>query len=497
MRELAQRAASSTDTETVHIQMAARLRERVQGALAQFDHREIALTLLGMQAAMQLVSQALQEMVVDRVEILDAQERGREGDREAQESEDEEVEVPIDETDHVALLQEKSENQQEDHAAMMQMSLEARAGPCASDPSWQPLHREARERLERFLRAQLEVQPHPEATLFALAQLGARPPDGCGSDSNEDDNSAEVAMGTLRPSLIRLLWTSPQHLVPGVLAELLALPGKPHEEPEQVQRTARALAQAIPATEQTEVEKVLLQGWRDESDLGIVQEALKWLWGATRRAAHREALQSFKAARRPKVPKAASPKQLTLRKAWARVTNEEAPTAEPWRSTENQETQNAREQLLGLQQNWEGLEVGTRAAMLDAILEAVPEKMLQQVANAIAETYRAMDAQTSPGSLLKLRIALRQRGGAKEQEAEDCQGELSDEQDQGEPPKLGRRLRRELATIPSQTEEKKRRQSRAQPTTKEVGAQTSPRRRQGKVPQQDESADAEGARRNP
>ena len=51
-----------------------------------------------------------------------------------------------------------------------------------------------------------------------------------------------------------------------------------------------------------------------------------------------------------------------------------------------------------------------------------------------------------------------------------------------EPPKLGRRLRRQLSTIPSQAEDKKRRQSRAEPRLQEIGVQTSPRRRQGRVP---------------
>ena len=60
----------------MQIQMAARLSERVQGILAQFDHREITLTLLGMHAALQLVSQGLQQMVLDRVESLEP--RGRE-----------------------------------------------------------------------------------------------------------------------------------------------------------------------------------------------------------------------------------------------------------------------------------------------------------------------------------------------------------------------------------------------------------------------------------
>ena len=79
-------------------------------------------------------------MVVDRVEILDAQERGREGDREAQESEEEEVEVPIDETDHVALLQQMREDRQGDDAAMMQTSLGrgwARPFVAAAEPGGQ------------------------------------------------------------------------------------------------------------------------------------------------------------------------------------------------------------------------------------------------------------------------------------------------------------------------------------------------------------------------
>ena len=58
----------------MQIHMAARLRERVQGILAQFDHRELTLTLLGMRAALHLVSQGLQEMVIDWVETLELRE---------------------------------------------------------------------------------------------------------------------------------------------------------------------------------------------------------------------------------------------------------------------------------------------------------------------------------------------------------------------------------------------------------------------------------------
>ena len=171
---------------------------------------------------------------------------------------------------------------------------------------WGPLSQAVRADLEHFLRRQLELQPHPEATLLLLAQLGARPPDGCSNGSAESSDNEEISVGTLRPGLVRLLWTSPSNLVPTVLAEVLALPGKPHEDPGHAQRTARNLEQSIPTKEQSEAEKVLFQSWRDESDIGIVQEALKLLASVAHQPARKEALQAIKAARAPKPRRARS-----------------------------------------------------------------------------------------------------------------------------------------------------------------------------------------------
>ena len=216
--------------------------------------------------------------------------------------------------------------------------------------------------------------------------------------------------------LVRLLWTTPSHLVPNVLGAILALPGKPHEDPGHAQRTARNLEQSILRKEQSEMEKALFQSWRDESDVGIVQEALKLLASVAHQSAHKEALQAITAARALKPRRTRSPRQVTLHKAWERVTNEEAPSGEPWQSSDNRETQTAREQLLGLQQTWVELEKGTRAAMLDAILEAVPAETLQNVAAAIAMAYNDVDSLGPPPSLLRLRIALREKNWEHAQE---------------------------------------------------------------------------------
>ena len=107
-----------------------------------------------------------------------------------------------------------------------------------------------------------------------------------------------------------------------MLAAILALP----EDPGLAQRTARSLEQSIPTKEQSEMEKALFQSWRDESDVGIVQEALKLMASVAHRSAHRQALQAIKAAE-PR--RARSPRQVTLQKTWERVTNEEAPSGEP------------------------------------------------------------------------------------------------------------------------------------------------------------------------
>ncbi|CAE7256224.1 unnamed protein product [Symbiodinium pilosum] len=368
----------------MQIQMAARLSERVQGILAQFDHREITLTLLGMHAALQLVSQGLQQMVLDR-----------EG-RIHPESDEEEVEVPVDEAEHAALFQKtttarmsRGKEQQGDavaqmggeagHSALFQKTTTARKSRGREQQGDEVAMMQmgaVRADLEHFLRRQLELQPHPEATLLLLAQLGARPPDGCSNGSAESSDNEEISVGTLRPGLVRLLWTSPSNLVPTVLAEVLALPGKPHEDPGHAQRTARNLEQSIPTKEQSEAEKVLFQSWRDESDIGIVQEALKLL---------------------------------------ASVAHQPEPSGEPWVSSENRETQSA-------QQTW---------VELETILEAVPAETVQKVAAALAMTYNDVDSLGPPPSLLRLRIALRERSceQAQEpvQEAETDQGQDQDD----------------------------------------------------------------------
>ena len=48
--------------------------------------------------------------------------------------------------------------------------------------------------------------------------------------------------------------------------------------------------------------------------------------------------------------------------------------------------------------------------------------------------------------------------------------------------RLGRQLRRQLSTIPSQEMERKRRQREPKQATREAAGQTSPRRRQGQLP---------------
>ena len=135
--------------------------------------------------------------------------------------------------------------------------------------------------------------------------------------------------------------------------------------------------------------------------------------------------------------------------------------------------------------------------MLDAILKAVPEKMLQQVASAIAETYRAMDAKTAIGSLEKLRIALRLRGGARGQEEAAKPGTARHErsggadipaekarqgsapEDEDESPDAKRAGRRPRG-------EKETKASSASQARKQVGQQTGARRRTAAEEEQDE-----------
>ena len=121
--------------------------------------------------------------------------------------------------------------------------------------------------------------------------------------------------------------------------------------------------------------------------------------------------------------------------------------------------------------------------MLDVILEAVPPETLQNVAAAVAMVYNDVDSLGPPPSLLRLRIALREKNWEHVQEqGQEAQTDQEQDGDDREPPKLGRRLRRQLSTIPSQVDDKKQRQSQRQPGVREMGVQTSPRRRQGKVP---------------
>ena len=148
------------------------------------------------------------------------------------------------------------------------------------------------------------------------------------------------------------------------------------------------------------------------------------------------------------------------------MSNEEEPSGEPWVSSENRETQSA-------QQTW---------VELETILEAVPAETVQKVAAALAMTYNDVDSLGPPPSLLRLRIALRERSceQAQEpvQEAETDQGQDQDDM---------RSWTKTEAAVVDDTVAGRRQEAETEPGPAgsrdlEVGVQTSPRRRQGKVP---------------
>ena len=160
--------------EVMPIEISARVTQRARTVLAQMDGREILASVLGMQAAFQFAHQALQDLVCERMEILDAEER-EQGPTAHEESAEEEV--AVEDADESALMQ-------------------AGAGvPRPLNPTWEPLAEEDRQRLEELLRAMSEQQSHVEPILFLLAAIHAAPPDNCQLSSEEEGDPGPVTIG--------------------------------------------------------------------------------------------------------------------------------------------------------------------------------------------------------------------------------------------------------------------------------------------------------------
>ena len=130
-------------------------------------------------------------------------------------------------------------------------------------------------------------------------------------------------------------------------------------------------------------------------------------------------------------------------------------------------------------------------------MEEVSPEILRRVAAQTAAVYSRVHEEAAPGHLLALRIALRERSAAEDQDGDDrherargreqhsseesrARDEGSKEEEGGgqAPPEFSRRTRKQLSTIPTQ-EKKKQRRIQTEP-----GLQTQPRRRQGQVPHQ-------------
>ena len=221
--ELMTAAANDRDVEVIPLDLADRVQLRGQRVLAQMDARELLTTALGLSAALNFIQQALQELLCQRMEILDAQ-RARESghDRPQESGEEEEVQPDDDEREKTALMQVQQAVRREE------------------DPTWRPLSREDRQSLEQALRRLLPRQSNPEPTLTLLAMLGVEAPLNCHATEDETDETL-ITIGYLRTAIARWMWATPAAELPEVIRAVLGVRGKPHGDALGNQRIARSL----------------------------------------------------------------------------------------------------------------------------------------------------------------------------------------------------------------------------------------------------------------
>ena len=131
------------------------------------------------------------------------------------------------------------------------------------------------------------------------------------------------------------------------------------------------------------------------------------------RAAAQKALRMIRSGRRTAMQGGGRQQQMTLRSAWSAMAPVKEDGTDWTQQREDASTLSGRTQLLGLQEAWPDLAPPNRRAILDAILNALPMRRVQQIGH--VET---------PQTLVSLRVALRQPLGSETgQEDNGDQGE--------------------------------------------------------------------------
>ena len=317
----------------------------------------------------------IQEAVAEEIEHVLQSRQARRGAKrqrgEAAEGEEEEVEIEADE----------EVEPQHEEVAMMQSNRKMAAGRAtAKEEAWRPLTQPEKRRVAEIVKALLEFQTNAEPSLTVLAYVEA-PPVLCGREpESEEDRDLDISLGELRPALLTWLWATPRQRVPAAVEA----PGRTHPEPATTQAIARQLQSEVRPGHNPILDQVL-RSWSDSADIGSR--------GSTEASLG-----------------------MTLRSAWSAMPQTTGNGTDWAQQHEDPDTLGVRTQLLGPQDAWPNLDRANRKAILDAILNALPERRVKQQASSIAQLYNHVGDAETPQSIITFRVQLR-----RPMAAEGCQ----------------------------------------------------------------------------
>ena len=301
--------------------------------------------MLGLQAALQFLQQAMATELQNRIEMEDARRDAEEGEQENvanHEEGEEEVEVEDEaQEEENAMLQktmgkkllrpERNNPKQEDDAE--QMSLVQKRGlsqdkpekPSGAADVWRPLTSENKQAIVQMVRELMEFQVNMEPSLLLMAMMGE--PTGIEGLGNSSSEQEDLAFGQLRPSLLRWLAATPKPHLPRAIRTLLAIPGRTYHNQQGAQEVARKLGQATQHLPPCPLMAAILVAWSDTTDLGVLEYALTLVRGQQMRRRAEDAIHMLRDDRRRAAqPQEGDRQQSTLQQSWARLQGQRRPT---------------------------------------------------------------------------------------------------------------------------------------------------------------------------
>ena len=115
--------------------------------------------------------------------------------------------------------------------------------------------------------------------------------------------------------------------------------------------------------------------------------------------------------------------QLTLHSVWGVMPRTAADGTDWTQQHEDPATLTGRTQLLELQQTWHDLDAANRRAILDLILQSLPETRVSQQADRVAQLYNHIGDAETPQVIVALRVALRETENTKTEQIEETESD--------------------------------------------------------------------------